>query len=146
MGMFNQGSARATPAGNGSGVGGGTSGGGAGISPLAIASGVLDTVGGLFSGATMGRFDYGKAGYTAEDAGQFAAQKARAFTSGIPIAGGFLGGIGGFIANKIAQNRAKPVVENRTAKINAIENYQLEKLKQDRLFRNADILNQYDRT
>lgn len=145
MGLFDGGTGMARSTGGAREVAGGTSGGGAGISPLAIASGVLDTVGGIFSGATMGRFDYGKEGYTPEEAGQFAAQKAKAFTSGIPIAGGFLGGLTGLIASKIAQNKAEPIVENRQAKINAIEQYKMDKLKENRFFRNSDLFNEQNK-
>lgn len=112
---------------------------GLGFGPLEIIQDAADTVGGFFDAASMGKFDYGQADYTAKDAGQFASQKAKAAVGGIPLVGGMLGGIFGLIGQKIAEKRAAPILENRDEKMNNLISYQKEKLRENRFFREQDL-------
>lgn len=122
---------------------GGAGGLSGGISPLSIISGAMDTAGGILKGINMGRFDYGKDNYSVEEAGQFGQQKAAAFGESIPLAGGLLGPLFGMIGKAVAEKRAEPIVQNRQEKMDAIAQFQRDKLKENRFFRNSDITNQY---
>jgi len=126
------------------GGGGGMMGG---LSPLGIASGVLD--GGTQIAETLmkGNFDYGKANYTMADAKAFGAERGKGIGQGIasaiPIVGGMLkgpiGAIASAISSAIAAKKAAPVLENREAKMNTLAEEQMQKVRDNRFFRESDL-------
>lgn len=117
------------------------------FSPLSLISGFLD--GGTQIGETLmkGNFDYGQANYSIKDAEAFGADKGKNIGQGIakaiPGVGGILAGpfglIGQAIAQAIARKRAEPVIENREAKMNTLAEQQMEKIRDNRFFRESDL-------
>lgn len=130
---------------------GGSGGGGmgsmlGGLNPMSIASGAIDGIAQIGSVLSKGNFDYG-GDYTMKQAQDFGQQRGAGIAGGImkavPIAGGILSPIaelfGGLIAKKIAENKAKPVLENREAKMDSLADFQKEKIKENRFFRESDL-------
>lgn len=130
---------------------GGSGGGGmgsmlGGLTPMGMASGAIDGIAQIGSVLSKGNFDYG-GDYTMKEAQDFGQQRGAGIAGGImkavPMVGGILSPIaelfGGLIAKKIAENKAKPVLENREAKMDSLADFQKEKIKENRFFRESDL-------
>jgi hypothetical protein len=110
--------------------------------PAMIAGAAANVIGTGFDAASMGPVDYGKIN-SVEEAGQWGAQRGKAIGKG---AFGIFGELfGGFIAQKLAEKRARPIIENREAKMNQIAQYQMDKLKDNAFLQNKvnGIFNQW---
>ena len=98
-----------------------------GLAPMSIAKGGIDGIAQIGKVLSQGNFDYG-GDYTMKQAQDFGQQRGAGIAGGImktiPVVGGILSPIaelfGGLIAKKIAENKAKPVLENREAKMDTL--------------------------
>lgn len=118
-----------------------------GISPLNMALGIANSGVGIAQAVMQPKFNYGQENYTVEQAGQAEGQRAsgiaKAAGSAIPVVGGVLGGIFGLIAQKIAQRkgeaRANMVLGNRESHIKNLEDYQMNKIKDNNFLKSSDM-------
>lgn len=126
----------------------GDSGGGLGkVNPLGIAMGVANSGVNIAQAVMKPKFDFGQENYTAEQAGQAEGDRAsgiaKAAGGAIPVVGGMLGGIFGLIAQKIAQRkgeaRANMVLGNRESHIKNLEDYQMNKIKDNNFLKSSDM-------
>ena len=117
-----------------------------GLDPMSIAKGGIDGIAQIGKVLSQGNFDYG-GDYTMKQAQDFGQQRGAGIAGGImktiPVAGGILSPIaelfGGLIAKKIAERKAKPVLENREAKMDSLADFQKEKIRENRFFRESDL-------
>lgn len=124
------------------------SGGGLGkVNPLGIAMGIANSGVNIAQAVMQPKFNYGQENYTAEQAGQAEGDRAsgiaKAAGGAIPVVGGMLGGIFGLIAQKIAQRkgeaRANMVLGNRESHIKNLEDYQMNKIKDNNFLKSSDM-------
>ena len=117
-----------------------------GLDPMSIAKGGIDGIAQIGTVLSQGNFDYG-GDYTMKQAQDFGQQRGAGIAGGImktiPVVGGILSPIaelfGGLIAKKIAERKAKPVLENREAKMDSLADFQKEKIRENRFFRESDL-------
>lgn len=117
------------------------------INPLGIAMGVANSGINIAQAVMKPKFDFGQENYTAEQAGQAQGDRAsgiaKAAGGAIPVVGGVLGGIFGLIAQKIAQRkgeeRANMVLGNRESHIKNLEDYQMNKIKENNFLKSSDM-------
>jgi hypothetical protein len=117
------------------------------INPLGIAMGVANSGINIAQAVMKPKFDFGQENYTAEQAGQAQGDRAsgiaKAAGGAIPVVGGVLGGIFGMIAQKIAQRkgeeRANMVLGNRESHIKNLEDYQMNKIKENNFLKSSDM-------
>mgnify|MGYP006318781145 FL=1 len=106
--------------------------------PILMAAGAAaGAMGSAFDFASQGKFDYGQAGYTKEDAGVHAEKRGK--NLGLAIGGPVLGMLGGFIAQKVAEAKAQKIIDHREAKMDSLADFQKEKIKENRFFRESDL-------
>lgn len=116
------------------------------LNPMSIAKGGIDGIAQIGNVLSQGNFDYG-GDYTMKQAQDFGQQRGAGIAGGImktiPVVGGILSPIaelfGGLIAKKIAERKAKPVLENREAKMDSLADFQKEKIRENRFFRESDL-------
>lgn len=126
--------------------GGGLGGMLGGLTPMSIASGSIDGIAQIGKTLAQGNFNYG-GDYTMKQAQDFGYNRGSSIAGGImktiPVVGGILSPIaelfGGLIAKKIAERKAKPVLENREAKMDALADFKKEKIRENRFFRESDL-------
>jgi len=117
-----------------------------GLDPISIAKGGIDGIAQIGNVLSQGNFDYG-GDYTMKQAQDFGQQRGAGIAGGImktiPVVGKILSPVaelfGGLIAKKIAEKRAKPVLENREAKMDSLADFQKEKIRENRFFRESDL-------
>lgn len=117
------------------------------VNPLGIAMGVANSGINIAQAVMKPKFDFGQENYTAEQAGQAQGDRAsgiaKAAGGAIPVVGGMLGGIFGLIAQKIAQRRgeerANMVLGNRESHIKNLEDYQMNKIKENNFLKSSDM-------
>lgn len=128
-------------------LGGSTANALGGLTPLGMIQGGIDGMTQIGETLMKGNFDYGQANYSIADAKKFGAERGKGIGEGIsksiPLVGKMLAGpfgmIGQAIAAKIAENRARPVIENREAKMDSLVDAQREKIRENRFFRESDL-------
>ena len=126
---------------------GGGGGGGMKINPLQVAMGVAQSGVNIADAVMQPKFDYGQENYTAEQAGQAEGDRAKKIANAaggaIPVVGGLLGGIFGLIGQKIAQRKAEEkanfILGNRESHIKNLEEYQMDKIKNNAFLKSSDL-------
>ena len=117
------------------------------VNPLGIAMGVANSGINIAQAVMKPKFDFGQENYTAEQAGQAQGDRAsgiaKAAGGAFPVVGGLLGGISALIAQKIAQRRgeerANMVLGNRESHIKNLEDYQMNKIKENNFLKSSDM-------
>lgn len=117
------------------------------VNPLGIAMGIANSGINIAQAVMQPKFDYGQENYTAEQAGKAEGDRAsgiaKAAGGAIPVVGGVLGGLFGLIAQKIAQRRgeekANMILGNRESHIKNLEDYQMNKIKENNFLKSSDL-------